>query len=473
MTELLRRSGQAPLHVRVLPTSDPVGEVRDGRERSLELVLCQLHRIRVLSCASLRSLPPQCVKMLAGTAPQLRRLALGGRLVKAPPSPRDEPDDDHIFCPAMLFQGNTPRLEYLELNVLCHGLRFRGPFSGSLRHLKIRVNGKQVKRPWPGLDDLLDLLSMLPSLEILDMRQDDRPEYPSDESRRIHLPHLHTIRLLWGAYHIAELLEHIDSPPPKLLDVAADSMYCCDDMLGKALRHTVGDVCSVQTLKISGFQFLVREQLRIQGDAVGNRPDGTQEHLQFTITLLDGQCVGEYIIWLLCQHVLDLQALSAFTLEMEDALYEDYLAILETMYEVKTFTLSGLQVMRALPRMIAPKSSRFHQRHHGYIPLIDYNPDDDSDEDPEDYVDHWPSPFLLPALETIVVRGAILMNDWCFKYDHLENYVDELCSVLRERASGGAAVKELCFKECSSASKTVMSPLQDVMEETGGRLTVI
>ena len=347
------------------------------------------------------------------------------------------------------------------------------PFSSSLKHLKIRVNIKGMKHAWPSLDDLLDILSVLPSLEILDMGQDDRFYFvPSFNSRRVHLPRLHTIRLLWGALTLSKLLEQIDSPPPRLLDVAVHFLYDCGDMLACALQHTVGNVYSVQTLKISGFRYLPHKQLHIQGDAISKRPDGPQEHLKFDIKLLDGQHVGEYTIWAICQHVLDFQTLSAFTLEMEDALYGDYLAILEMMYEVKTFTLCGRRVMMHLWHMIAPKSARFHQKHMRYIPLDDYNPER-PEEDPEDFVDRWPSPFLLPALETIVLQGAVIVEDFRFKYETLDGYVVSFCSALRERASGGAAVKELCLKGCSNISETVLAALQGVMEETGGKLTIM
>ena len=170
--------------------------------------------------------------------------------------------------------------------------------------------------------------------------------------------------------------------------------------------------------------------------------------------------------------MFDFQTLSAFTLEMEDALYGDYLAILEMMYEVKTFTLCGRRVMMHLWHMIAPKSARFHQKHMCYIPLDDYNPER-PEEDPEDYVDRWPSPFLLPALETIVLQGAVIVEDFRFKSETLDGYVVSFCSALRERANGGAAVKELCLKGCSNMSETVLSALQDVMEETGGKLTIM
>ena len=474
MAELLRRSGQVSLHIRLYPKRGDTDEDRKGREQSLELVLGQLQRIRELCCASRRSFPPQCVKMLAGPAPQLRRLALGGKLVRRPPSPAgQDQDDNHVFCPDVFYAGNIPWLEYLEFDWLFHGVRIREPFSSSLKHLKIRVNSKEMKYVWPSLDHLVDMLSALPSLEILDMWQDDRfHPVPPFGSRRVHLPRLHTIRLLWGALTVSKLLEQIDSPPPKLLDVAVHFMYRRGVMLACALQHTVGNVYSVQTLKISGFRYLPREQLRIQGDAISRRPDGPQEHLKFDIKLLDGQHVGEYTIWAICQHVLDFQTLSAFTLEMEDALYGDYLAILEMMYEVKTFTLCGRQVMMHLWHMIAPKSARFHQKHMRYIPLDDYNPER-PEEDPEDYVDRWPSPFLLPALETIVLQGAVIVEDFRFKYETLDGYVVSFCSALRERASGGAAVKELCLKGCSNISETVLAALQGVMEETGGKLTIM
>ncbi|EPS99324.1 hypothetical protein FOMPIDRAFT_1060785 [Fomitopsis schrenkii] len=418
--------------------------------------------------------------MLAGPAPQLRRLLLGGRLVNTPPSPDDELDDDYTFCPAMLYEGNTPRLEYLELYFLFHGIRFRGPLPSSLKHLQVRVpnkirvhNAREVP-PWPSAVDLLGVLSMLSSLKTLDIKQ-QQDDYlcPSSEGdpRHVHLPHLHTIRLSWSTSQGTMLLKYINAPSLMFLDITTPSRHYWINELVDVLQHTFGDKRSVQTLKIGGFGLVNHHlPLRIQGDAASDLSDRPQGHLKFNITLLDH--IGEGALWLICQHVLDLLTLPAFALDMQDILYESSLAMLETMYQVTTFTLTGPYVMYHVDSMISPKSASFIPKYEGYVPFLYQNPADDSDDDSEDYIDRWPSPFLLPALETLVLQRALLYDDRAYGIP-LMHSVDELCDVLRERASGGAAIKELCLRDCPNADAAVLSALKDVMEETGGRLTVM
>lgn len=75
--------------------------------------------------------------------------------------------------------------------------------------------------------------------------------------------------------------------------------------------------------------------MRILGSTAGGS-DRPHKHVELNL------------FFLIYQHVLDLLKLRCFALEMEDMLYETSLAVLEPMYQVKTFWLTGPRVAEYL-----------------------------------------------------------------------------------------------------------------------------
>ena len=493
MSELLRRSGKVLLHIKVLPPTDRTAEVMRRHDECMALILEQLHRIRVLHLASPQPLSQRCAKMLAGAAPQLRRVSLGG-LLEAEDLRADTTRGETGFTSlGMLKQANSPRLEYLELNVLLRGLRFDGPFAGSLKRLSIyNVEHWTVDHPWPRAADVLDMLKALPSLEVLDFTNACcRPNLPAqDDSRQVWLPRLREIELHADAKETAMLLGHIDAPSLTRLDLIVTSNIYCDDPLRRGLHHALGDIGPVQCFEI---EYSDSAPLHILGSTAGD-PDGPRKRVEFKLILPNDQEFAPDDLWHICHSILDLRELPAFSLKTDGNYIMDYtvLSMLETMCQVKTFTLTGpRRVDGSLASMISTKTVRYSQKRGGFVRPRRMHDDDDTDSDDTDdkdgndtdddgndiddgEEDSWLPPYLLPGVETIVLHQESPIDDRSYRTagSMITSWVKPLRNVLQNRARDGYAVKELRLRDCLNPNEAIMSALRDVMEECGGQVVI-
>ena len=254
--EVLRRSGDAPLVINADMSSHD-RSLRKGREASLELVLGQLYRIHRLHLHTTYCLTREAVRLLAGVAPILEEIHLGGYLADRDMCMSSDAHSlEYFYFPRMLLAKNTPLLRRMSVRYAHLGIKLIEPCSSTLQELTIHM-APYVLFPWPCLPELMDVLRMTPSLKKLGLKVDQSCNIFSHGHAAnlpsVALPCVCMLTLRARASDCIGILNVLDLPALAFLDVNIWTSPSQDiQQLAPILGTKISSFKTTRTLEIEG-----------------------------------------------------------------------------------------------------------------------------------------------------------------------------------------------------------------------------
>ena len=251
MAELLRRSGNAPLLISAASLADDIDPaLRQGREKSLELALGELHRMHRLCINAPQGLPRRIVQLLAGPAPLLEVISLDGVLAD-----REVPAEDPGQIAPVAADENSALLRCLRLYDAHLGIMPTKPCTSKLRDLAIYLSSDRPFRP--SLDTVMDVLRMLPSLEAVYIKQGGAsqlwPDERAEDAQRITLPRCHALMIFALTSECTTILRRIETPSLTFLEVTTrKSSFAAVQQLAPALHDKISGLGALHQLRMTG-----------------------------------------------------------------------------------------------------------------------------------------------------------------------------------------------------------------------------
>ncbi|KAH9926376.1 uncharacterized protein B0H18DRAFT_339456 [Fomitopsis serialis] len=444
MAELLHRSAKLPLQITANLDQE---DLREERGESFELVLRQLSRIRDLFFASLRPLRHEAVKLMAGAAPLLQILVIGGSPVQSRIE-EGQFDNDYIYFPALLHHEKSPRLERLEVRGAFHGINLYGPCASTLKHLSFRTIIPHL--PWPNVSAFLDVLSMLPSLETVALERHvlEPPPFEWLNLTDVRLPHLHTLNLHTTASECTVLLLHLDLPALSSLGLSAVYTFDSVDTLVPAIASKISGLDAPRALYVKGFG---KDEdpgaLEVSG-FVGPAADCLEWSTRsFDVVLKDCYDHAEALTEI-CKRI-SLKDVSTLDVEGEDVPSEAWLDMAEQMDSLVYLSVTGAYAIAGLPEMLLAERT--------LSPELEGANEDEGGGEEEALSER----LYLPNLTNIYIYDACLGRRSDHDAGQPGPWVEHMCQALKVRDEAKVGPAQVHFDDCSNVNQAMFAALED------------
>ena len=464
MTELLSRSGNSPLLINAVSLEREMSDaVRTGRERSLEIALRELPRIRSLYLCVAQGLPDRILKLLAGPSPLLDGAYLSGVLADRDAIPVDMPDSGLDTSPEISIDEDLPLPRCLRLYHVNLGVASVGPCNSTLRRLAVTLFPTSGF-PWQSLSQILHTFSMLPSLEELRFARrggDSVFNEKVEEAQRVTLHRVHTLGLSAWACECTIILDALELPSLASLEVTARQCYLEDlQELAPILRTKISNLGTVRRLDIAGFRCADDPgPLWFYGycryDDDGPLSPIGHEHI-FTIRLQD--CIDySECLSVICDDVLPCEDVHLLSLQGERVVDDDWRIMLRALKNLQFLVVNWER-----------QPSDF------FLELCR----DASDEDVDAQDSMAPDEFspVVPRLKELTLRNVHFDADVSGQWDHLrppryaqrpKTLLEGLKWSLRHRAKAGRKL-DLWLEFCPGMYESMIGDLADATGYGGG-----
>ncbi|EPS99334.1 hypothetical protein FOMPIDRAFT_1050621 [Fomitopsis schrenkii] len=460
MTELLRRSKTSPLLINAASLDREMNrKIRAGREKSLEIALRELPRIRSLYISATQGLPGRIIRLLASPSPLLEAAYLSGVLADRETLSSRTPNPDPLLFPDTPSNEDAPLPRCLRLYNVYLGIPPTGPCNSALRMLAITLSPtSHFNFEWPSVSQLLGVFSMLPSLkELRYTRQGDQAASEEVEDvQRVTLHRVHTLALSASAYECTIILDSLELPSLSLLQVTARQSYFTDvQALAPVLRTKISRLDTTRRLGIfcdsddSG-PLWVYGYSRYSDD--GPLSSTGREHL-FTIKLQDCTHCSESVS-VIFDDVISCEDVHYATIEGGGVVALEWRTMLQAMNNLKALTVK---------RDLEPSDL-----------FLELCGSETATQNAAAREDLCP---VVPKLGALHLYGVNFAADVCGEWGHVrpslrdadqpKTMLEGLKWVLKRRAKAGLAL-DLWLDFCRGLYEDMAGDLVDAMGPDGG-----